>query len=122
MTDAWQQVPLIDGPVVIACPAVERTPGPTIWRDGVFTATGDPDEVAAGALTLETVRAELRRVVAGRAKQDPNIFYLDGLELLGLDEAEEYLGEGLHPTPAGYRLIGERFAELAFGAGGALAG
>jgi hypothetical protein len=106
----------------IACPAVERTPGPTVWQEGVFTATGDPDQVAMGALTLEVVRAELRRIVTARAKQDPNIFYLDGLELLGLDEADEYLGEGLHPTPAGYRLIGERFAKLAFGAGGALAG
>lgn len=105
----------------IACPAVERTPGPTVWRDDVFTATGDPDDVAAGALTLEVVRAELRRIVTARAKQDPNIFYLSGLELLGLDEADAYLGEGLHPTPAGYRLIGERFAKLAFGAGGPLA-
>ncbi|NUP47113.1 MAG: lipase [Catenulispora sp.] len=105
----------------IACPAVERTPGPTLWRDGVFTATGDPADVAAGALTLEVVRGELRRIVGERAKQDPNIAYLDGLELLGLDEAQEFLGEGLHPNPAGYRLIGERFATLAFGPGGALA-
>lgn len=105
----------------IACPAVERTPGPTVWRDGVFTATGDPADVAAGALTLQVVRGELRRIVGERAKQDPNIAYLDGLELLGLDEADEFLGEGLHPNPAGYRLIGERFARLAFGPGGALA-
>ncbi|WP_344656514.1 GDSL-type esterase/lipase family protein [Catenulispora subtropica] len=105
----------------IACPAVERTPGPTVWRNDVFTATGNPADVAIGALTLEVVRAELRRIVAERSKQDPNIAYLDGLDLLALHEADEFLGEGLHPTPAGYRLIGERFAHLAFGPGGALA-
>ncbi|NUR62812.1 MAG: lipase [Catenulispora sp.] len=104
----------------IACPAVERTPGPTLWRGEVLTATGDPADVAAGALTLEVVRRELRRIVGERAKQDPNIAYLDGLELLALDEADEFLAEGLHPNPAGYRLIGERFAKLAFGPGGAL--
>ncbi|MFD0632397.1 GDSL-type esterase/lipase family protein [Catenulispora yoronensis] len=105
----------------IACPALEDTPGPTVWRDGVFTATGSKADVAAGALTLEVVRRELRRIVAERAATDPNISYLDGLELVGLAEADEFLGEGLHPNPAGYRLIGERFAERAFGAGGALA-
>ena len=105
----------------IACPALERTPGPTLWRGGVLTATGDPADVAAGALTLEVVRGELRRIVGERAKQDPNIAHLDGLELLALDEADEFLAEGLHPNPAGYRLIGERFAKLAFGPGGALA-
>ncbi|NUR28100.1 MAG: lipase [Catenulispora sp.] len=104
----------------IACPALERTPGPTVWRDGVFTATGKLEDVAGGALTLEVVRTELHRVVTERAKQDPNIAYLNGLDLLSLAEADQFLGEGLHPDPAGYRLIGERFAELAFGPGGAL--
>ncbi|MEY9926729.1 hypothetical protein ABH926_001351 [Catenulispora sp. GP43] len=106
----------------IACPALERTPGPTVWRDDVFIATGAPATVAAGALTLEVVRRELARIVTERAKQDPNIHYLDGRRLLGPDEADEYLGEGLHPTPAGYRLIGERFAEVVFGAGGVFGG
>lgn len=106
----------------IACKALEETPGPTLWRDGVFTAIGDPATVPAGALTLRVVRRELRRIVAERAKQDPNIFYLDGLELLGVDEADELLGEGLHPTQAGNHVIAERFARLAFGAGGAFAG
>jgi hypothetical protein len=103
----------------VACPAVENTPGPTVWRDGVFTATGNPEDVAGGALTLEVVRAELHRIVAERAKQDPNIAYLNGLDLLSLAEADQFLGEGLHPNPAGYRVIGERFAKLAFGPGGA---
>jgi hypothetical protein len=106
----------------IACPALEQTPGPTVWRDEAMYATGDPADVAAGALTLQVVRRELRRIVGERAKQDPNIFYLDGLQLLGVDEADEYLGEGLHPTPAGYEVMGERFVRLVFGDGGVFAG
>jgi GDSL-like lipase/acylhydrolase family protein len=106
----------------IACPALEQTPGPTIWRDDVMYATGAPAAVADGALTLQVVRRELQRIVTQRATQDPNIHYLDGLQLLALDEADELLGEGLHPTPAGYRVIGERFARLVFGAGGVFAG
>jgi hypothetical protein len=105
----------------IACPALENVPGPTVWRDDVLLATGDPADVPGGALTLEVVRRELRRIETERAKQDSNIYYLDGLDLLGLDEVE-HLGDGLHPTPAGYRMVGERFARLAFGEGGALAG
>ncbi|ACU75055.1 conserved hypothetical protein [Catenulispora acidiphila DSM 44928] len=105
----------------IACPALEARPGPTVWREDVLYATGDP-AAASGELTLQVVRRELRRIVTERAKQDPNIYYLDGLRLMGLDEADEYLGEGLHPTPAGYRVIGERFARIVFGEGGVFAG
>jgi len=101
----------------IACPATESTPGPAVWRDGVLTASGSPADVAAGALTLRVVRRELERIVAARAEQDANIRYLDGLRLLGTDETQ-YLADGLHPNPAGYRLIGERFIALAFGDGG----
>lgn len=105
----------------IACPALEATPGPTLWRDGRMSATGDPAAVAAGALTLQVVRRELHRIVTERAKRDPNIHYLDGLRLLALDEADALLAEGLHPNPAGYRVIGQRFARLVFGAGGVFA-
>jgi hypothetical protein len=77
--------------------------------------------VAAGALTLQVVRRELRRIVTERAKQDSNIFYLDGLRLLGWDEADELLREGLHPTQAGNDVIAERFERLVFGEGGAFA-
>lgn len=105
----------------IACPALEHTPGPTIWRNDVMYATGTPAAVANGALTLQVVRRELHRIVTERATQDPNIHYLDGLHLLPLTEADELLGEGLHPTAAGYRVIGERFARLVFGPGGVFA-
>lgn len=97
-----------DAPLLVVspifCPASEDTPA----HGGV------------GALTLRSVRSELRRIVAERAAADPDLHYLDGLELLGPAEAG-LLGDGLHPTQAGNQVIGERFASLAFGAGGPLA-
>ena len=87
-----------------------------------FRATGDPAERAAGKLTLVVIREELDRIVRERAAEDPNLHYLDGLELYGPADADDLpLPDRLHPDAATHRLIGERFAALAFGAGGALA-
>ncbi|WP_344638865.1 GDSL-type esterase/lipase family protein [Kitasatospora cystarginea] len=95
----------------VGCPALEETPGPTVLGlDGRIAALGDP---AGGALSLEVVRAELARIVAARQARDPHLHYLDGRELLGLDEADD-LADGLHPTAAAYRRMGKRFATRAF--------
>ncbi|MBP0454431.1 lipase [Kitasatospora sp. RG8] len=106
------------------CPPFERTPGPAGYEataDGRrFTALGDPADTAAGALTLEVVRAELAAITAARAATDPHLHHLDGLALLGPEDADG-LGDLLHPNPAGHRRIGERFAALAFGPGGPFA-
>ncbi|AUY54016.1 GDSL-type esterase/lipase family protein [Streptomyces sp. CB01881] len=106
------------------CPPFERTPGPAGYEptaDGRrFTALGDPADTAAGALTLEVVRAELAAITAARAATDPHLHHLDGLALLGREDADG-LGDLLHPNPAGHRRIGERFAALAFGPGGPFA-
>jgi hypothetical protein len=104
----------------IACPKSESTPGPSVWIDDELHLTGDPADVARGALTLEVVRAELERIVGARAKTDPNIHYLDGLELFGPHDAHR-LPDGLHPDADDCRLIGHRFAALAFAPGGPLA-
>ncbi|WP_037577480.1 GDSL-type esterase/lipase family protein [Phaeacidiphilus oryzae] len=112
------------------CPIHEDTPGPaafdmTALAEGRvnFRATGDPAEVPAGRLTLNVIREELAAVVAQRADTDPHLHYLDGRELYGeADFAELPLPDGLHPDAAAHRRIGERFAEAAFGAGGAFAG
>ena len=84
-------------------------------------ATGDP----AGPpprLTLNVIRDELARIVAQRAADDPHLHYLDGRELYGeADFAELPLPDQLHPDAATHRRIGERFAALAFAAGGPLA-
>jgi hypothetical protein len=111
----------------ILCPIHEDTPGPSAWDlAGLsagrlrFRATGDPSERAGGKLTLRVIRDELARIVAQRAAEDPNLHYLDGLDLYGeADSAELPLPDDLHPDAATHRRIGERFAKLAFSTGGA---
>ncbi|MFF2140522.1 GDSL-type esterase/lipase family protein [Streptomyces sp. NPDC058193] len=114
----------------LLCPIHEDTPGPSApdrsaMSEGrlSFRAAGDPAETAGGKLTLRTIRRELARIVEQRAAEDPNLHYLDGRELYGeADSAELPLPDALHPDAATHRRIGERFARLAFGAGGPLAG
>ena len=113
----------------ISCAIHEKTPGPgafdleALARGELrFVATGNPDEVNAGRLTLRVIRKELARIVAERAESDPNLHYLDGLELFGkADEAELPYADALHPGPEAHARIGERFLRRAFGPGGAFA-
>ena len=82
-------------------------------------ATGDPSDPTR--LTLNIIRAELARIVGARAAADPRLHLLDGRELYGeADFAELPLPDQLHPDAATHLLIGERFAERAFGPGGPL--
>ncbi|WP_432092428.1 GDSL-type esterase/lipase family protein [Streptomyces sp. bgisy100] len=119
---------LVVSPVL--CPIHEDTPGPTAMDLGElgegrlrFAAAGDPAERAAGKLTLTVIRDELARIVKQRAADDPNLHHLDGRDLYGdADFAELPLPDGLHPDAAAHRRIGENFAALAFGAGGAFSG
>ncbi len=105
----------------LLCPIHENTPGPaapdlTRLSAGElsFTATGDPSDPTR--LTLTLIREELSRLTALRAENDPNLHYLNGRELYGeADLAELPLPDQLHPDAATHRLIGERFAGLAFG-------
>ncbi|MET8472180.1 GDSL-type esterase/lipase family protein [Streptomyces sp. NPDC006422] len=107
----------------ILCPIHEETPGPgapdfSSLASGQlrFMAMGNPDEVAQGKLTLRTIRAELARIVAERAADDPHLHYLDGRELYGEQEHEELpLPDSLHPDATAHRRIGKRFAELGIG-------
>ncbi|MCL7369037.1 GDSL-type esterase/lipase family protein [Streptomyces ardesiacus] len=110
----------------ILCPAQEDTPGPLapdFSGGGVrFVATGDPAERASGKLTLNVIRDELSRIVRERAAEDENLHHLDGRELYGAADAVDLpLPDGIHPDAATHRLIGERFAELAFAGRGAFA-
>ncbi|QAY64224.1 lipase [Xylanimonas allomyrinae] len=113
----------------ILCPIHEATPGPgafdveALARGELrFVATGDPAEANAGKLTLRVIRKELASIVAERAVDDPNLYYLDGRDLFGkADEAELPLPDNLHPTTPAHRRIGERFAKRVFGPGGAFA-
>jgi GDSL-like Lipase/Acylhydrolase family len=110
----------------ILCPIHEDTPGPCAVDVSTgaprFRATGQAGERAAGKLTLTVVREELARIVAQRAVDDPELYYLDGRELYGEgDNAELPLPDRLHPDAATHRRIGERFASTAFGTGGPFA-
>ncbi|ROQ36558.1 lysophospholipase L1-like esterase [Frondihabitans sp. PhB188] len=118
-----------DTPLLLVSPLFcgihESTPGPgafdpaSIGTDQIrFIATGDPAEAAAGRLTLEVIRRELEAVAASRS-DDPDLHFLDGLDLFAAaDAAELPLPDGLHPGPEAHRRIGERFADRAFGTEG----
>ncbi|WP_446458953.1 GDSL-type esterase/lipase family protein [Streptomyces rochei] len=118
---------LVVSPVL--CRVHEDTPGPLApdFSEAAegrlrFVATGDPAERASGKLTLNVIRDELARIVAQRAADDPNLHHLDGRELYGeADAAELPLPDNVHPDAATHRRMGERFAALAFGDGGAFA-
>ncbi|EFL33095.1 conserved hypothetical protein [Streptomyces viridochromogenes DSM 40736] len=113
----------------VHCAIHEDTPGPTapeIDELGkgrlVFAAMGDPAETPTGKLTLTVIREELSRIVRQRAADDPNLHYLDGLELYGASDAAELpLPDNVHPDAATHRHIGERFGELVFTEGGPFA-
>ncbi|MFE6198257.1 GDSL-type esterase/lipase family protein [Streptomyces sp. NPDC057838] len=113
----------------IHCAIHEDTPGPTApdlsaIGEGrlLFAAMGDPAEVPTGKLTLRTVREEMARIVRQRAADDPNLHYLNGLDLYGESDAAALpLPDRVHPDAATHRHIGERFAERVFTGDGAFA-
>ncbi|HEU5333820.1 MAG TPA: GDSL-type esterase/lipase family protein [Actinocrinis sp.] len=107
---------LIVSPII--CPAVEDRPGPTVADPGRadlwFISLTDPAELEQDRLSLGLIRGLLERIVAQRSADDPNLFYLDGRELFGAGDLAD-LPDNLHPNAAGYRRMGERFAQLVFG-------
>jgi hypothetical protein len=111
---------LIISPIV--CPIVEDQPGPTL-RDGAgFRVVARAAELGVGALSLRRIREILAAIVARRrAAGDANLHYLDGLQLFGEADVAA-LPDGLHPDAGGQDRMGQRFAALAFGPGGAFAG
>lgn len=127
LRDGHPETPLLVVSPVF-CGIHEDTPGPGAFDMAAlaegkmrFIATGDPLETAAGKLTLRIIRDELERIVRARAQSDPNLHFLDGLALYGESDAQTHpLSDALHPDSGTHRLIGERFARLAFGPGAPL--
>jgi hypothetical protein len=106
----------------IIYPAGEEHPGPSILRAGTSGVVDRPQELAMGALSIGRIRELVATVVEQRRSAgDAELHLLDGRQLFGEGDVAD-LPDGLHPNNAGYRRLGERFAALAFGAGGPFAG
>jgi lysophospholipase L1-like esterase len=102
----------------IVCPIAEDHPGPTYGDETGTHVVERPERLRTGALTLTRIRELITEVVARRiAMGDENLSLLGGLELFGVEDLDE-LPDGLHPSPAGYRRIAERFDARVFGSGG----
>jgi hypothetical protein len=95
----------------IACPVHEDTPGP-MDPVGFARASGVARTPGDGQLTLRDIREVLSSICDSRARLDPNLHYLDGLQLFGEDDVH-HLPDGLHPDATGQQLIGDRFVRLA---------
>jgi hypothetical protein len=105
----------------IWCPSAEERPGPTVaGADGRTTTVDGLEDLRLTCLTLTKIRRMIEDIVKLRRDAgDVALYYLDGRELFGPDDAAD-LPDALHPNAAGYVRMGERFAARAFGPGGAL--
>ena len=108
--DAHKTTPiLVISPV--SCPAHEDNPGPSETSlDGMVQGQPFSRHSWIGELTLRGIREILSELVAVRATTDPNIHYLDGLQLFNHEEALT-MPDGIHPDAAGYRTIAANFVE-----------
>ena len=95
----------------IFCPSAEDHPGPTIPNaQGKFVTHTGNEHLRNGCLTLKRIRELIAEVVDTRqAAGDRKLHYIDGLTLFGEADAPD-LPDDLHPNPAGYIRMGERFA------------
>jgi hypothetical protein len=114
-----------DTPIIVTspifCPCAEDRPGPTVPnREGKFVTLNGHEQIQSGCLTLTRIRHILQEVVMTRSKLgDRHLGYVDGLDLFGKADAAD-LPDDLHPNPAGYRRMGERFAKIALAEDGLL--
>lgn len=112
-----------DTPIVVVspiiCPSAELRTGPTLPNTaGKFVTLPGHEAIQSGCMTLVRMRELISHVVETRQKAgDASLHYLDGLALFGPDDAGD-LPDDLHPNPAGYRRMGERFADLVFSKAG----
>lgn len=97
----------------IYCPSAETRPGPTVPDgQGKFITVDGFAEYRVGCLTLTRIRELIAEAVeVRRSAGDAALHYVDGLELFGAEDADD-LPDDLHPNPAGYVRMGERFAPV----------
>jgi hypothetical protein len=108
--DAHKSTPiLVISPV--CCPAHESNPGPSETdANGMVKGQEFSRHSWIGELTLRGIREILTEVVAQRSATDPNIHYMDGLQIFNETEALT-MPDGIHPDAAGYRTIAANFVE-----------
>ena len=97
----------------IYCPSAETRPGPTVPDgQGKFVTIDGFEQFRNGCLSLIRIREIIADAVEKRrAGGDSALHYFDGLDLFGADDAHD-LPDDLHPNPAGYQRMGERFAPV----------
>jgi hypothetical protein len=108
--DAHKTTPiLVISPV--CCPAHENNPGPSETdANGMVKGQEFSRHSWIGELTLRGIREILTEVVAKRSATDPNIHYMDGLQLFNETEALT-MPDGIHPDADGYLKIASNFVE-----------
>lgn len=96
----------------IFCPSAEDHPGPTRQNSrGKYVTIKGNEKIREGCMSLTRARRIIAEVVRKRQSAgDRRLQYLDGLQLFGEPDAGD-LPDDLHPSPAGYIRIGERFAD-----------
>jgi hypothetical protein len=94
----------------VCCPGHENNPGPSSDVSGKVVGQEFGPYEWIGELTLRGIRKILAEIVEARAKEDSNIFYLDGLKLFNEVEAES-MPDGIHPDAAGYETIAANFLD-----------
>ncbi|MCP4753230.1 MAG: lipase [Proteobacteria bacterium] len=99
----------------IFCPSAEHRPGPSVKAEtGKFVTVEGMEELRVGCLTLTRIREIVSEVVSHRTRAgDRQLHYLSGLELFSAEDKAD-LPDDLHPNPAGYRRMGERFFDRVF--------
>jgi hypothetical protein len=116
-----------DTPILVVSPifspSSEDHAGPLMpGPDGRVVAVEGLPAMRRTSLTMRAMRSAIESVVeVRRGLGDEHLHYRSGLDLFGPADAGD-LPDDLHPNEAGNERIAERFAAIAFGAAGPLAG
>jgi len=92
----------------VFCPDLEAVPSAPDSRVEATPACDEAIPARDDRLTMPAARAILREVVAVRSSDDGHLAYLDGTLLLDAADADLF-PDRIHPSPAGYRRMAERF-------------
>jgi hypothetical protein len=85
------------------------TPAPIVLLSTITSGPHREDEPNAAGLTQRRLRELLHRGAELLVREDPLITAIDGTEIIRQDEMH-LLGDLLHPTAEGYRVMAERLA------------